>query len=59
MVNQAAALEAEKIGERLLSLDIVPHIVLSVTGEDYPSAMELLNGSTLPPLDHVWLGYFL
>lgn len=34
--------------------DFIPHIVLNVTGKDYPSATELLKGSTLPPLVEVW-----
>ncbi|XP_077955507.1 hydrocephalus-inducing protein homolog isoform X2 [Gasterosteus aculeatus] len=37
----------------VLPQDIIPQIVLNVTGKDYPSAAELLKGSTLPPLAEV------
>ena len=40
--------------EKLLPLDITPHIVLNVTGKEYLSATELLKGNTLPPLEEVW-----
>ncbi|XP_068458365.1 hydrocephalus-inducing protein homolog isoform X2 [Clinocottus analis] len=36
-----------------LSHEIIPHIVLNITGKDYPSASELLRGSTLPSLVEV------
>ncbi|XP_053175951.1 hydrocephalus-inducing protein homolog [Scomber japonicus] len=39
--------------EKLLPLDITPHIVLNVTGKEYLSATELLKGNTLPPLEEV------
>ncbi|XP_037622519.1 hydrocephalus-inducing protein homolog isoform X2 [Sebastes umbrosus] len=57
MPNQMAApAEAEKVSPQV----IIPHIELNVTGKDYPSATELLKGSTLPPqvevLDDLGLG---
>lgn len=47
----SAPSEADKVS----SQDIIPHIVLNLTREDYPSASELLKGSTLPPLVEVCL----
>lgn len=41
----------------VLPQDIIPQIVLNVTGKDYPSAAELLKGSTLPPLAEVQLTF--
>ncbi|KAM7396206.1 hypothetical protein PAMP_019263 [Pampus punctatissimus] len=45
--------EAEKPGDKASPPDIIPHIVLNVTGKDYPSATELLEGNTLPLLEDV------
>ncbi|XP_070763174.1 hydrocephalus-inducing protein homolog [Enoplosus armatus] len=45
--------EADNAGDKVSPLNIIPHVVLNVTGKDYPSATELLRGSTLPPLDKV------
>ncbi|CAJ1057505.1 hydrocephalus-inducing protein homolog isoform X2 [Xyrichtys novacula] len=45
--------EAKKTEDQVSSHDIIPHIVLSVTGKDCPSVTELLNGNTLPPLEEV------
>ncbi|XP_049928998.1 hydrocephalus-inducing protein homolog isoform X2 [Epinephelus moara] len=45
----SAPSEADKVSPQ----DIIPHIVLNLTGKDYPSASELLKGSTLPPLVEV------
>ncbi len=53
--QMAAPHEADKAGDKVSPQDIIPHIVLNGTGKDYPSATELLKGSTLPPLDEVWL----
>lgn len=59
MPSQMAALpESDKAGDKVSPQDIIPHIVLNGTGKDYPSATELLKGSTLPPLDEVWLASF-
>ncbi|XP_076588631.1 hydrocephalus-inducing protein homolog [Chaetodon auriga] len=51
--QMAARAEAGKTGDKVSPQDIIPHIVLNVTGKDYPSATELLKGRTLPPLDEV------
>ncbi|KAM9351917.1 LOW QUALITY PROTEIN: hydrocephalus-inducing protein homolog [Symphorus nematophorus] len=40
-------------GDKVSPQDIIPHIVLNVTGKDHPSATELLKGSSLPLLDEV------
>lgn len=58
--QMAPPTEAEKPGDKVSPPDIVPHIVLNVTGKDYPSATELLKGNTLPPLEEVWptIAYF-
>uniref|UniRef100_UPI003AADF4DB hydrocephalus-inducing protein homolog n=1 Tax=Centroberyx gerrardi TaxID=166262 RepID=UPI003AADF4DB len=45
--------EGAVAGEKESPPDIVPHIVLNTTGKHYPSATELLKGSTLPPLEEV------
>ncbi|XP_010776265.1 hydrocephalus-inducing protein homolog [Notothenia coriiceps] len=45
----AAPAEADKVSPQ----EIIPHIVLNVTGKDSPSATELLKGSTLPQLVQV------
>ncbi|XP_045894223.1 hydrocephalus-inducing protein homolog [Micropterus dolomieu] len=50
--QMAAPPEADKAGDKVYPQDI-PHIVLNVTGKDYPSATELLSSSVLPPLDEV------
>ncbi|XP_031731518.1 hydrocephalus-inducing protein homolog isoform X1 [Anarrhichthys ocellatus] len=42
-----------QMADTVLPRDIIPHIVLNVTGKDSPSAAELLKGSTLPPLVEV------
>lgn len=39
--------------------DIIPQILLTVTGRDCPSATELLKGRTLPPLEEVWQNIYL
>ncbi|XP_028440234.1 hydrocephalus-inducing protein homolog [Perca flavescens] len=53
----AAPAESDKGGGKVSPQDnpqdFIPHIVLNVTGKDYPSATELLKGSTLPPLVEV------
>ncbi|XP_032378415.1 hydrocephalus-inducing protein [Etheostoma spectabile] len=53
----AAPDELDKGGGKVSPLnnlqDFIPHIVLNVTGKDYPSATELLKGSTLPSLVEV------
>ncbi|XP_030613884.1 hydrocephalus-inducing protein homolog isoform X2 [Archocentrus centrarchus] len=41
--------QAEKAGDEMSSLDIIPHIVLNITEKDYMSTI----GSTLPSLDEV------
>nr|XP_029134421.1 hydrocephalus-inducing protein homolog [Labrus bergylta] len=45
--------EADKTGNSVSAQDFIPHIVLNVTGKDYPDATELLNGRILPPLVEV------
>nr|XP_046249402.1 hydrocephalus-inducing protein homolog [Scatophagus argus] len=45
--------EADKTGDKVSPQDIIPHIVLNVTGKDNLSAVELLKGNTLPSLDQV------
>ncbi|XP_034061831.1 LOW QUALITY PROTEIN: hydrocephalus-inducing protein homolog [Gymnodraco acuticeps] len=45
----AAPAEADKVYPE----EIIPHIVLNVTGKDSPSATELLKGSTVPQLVQV------
>ncbi|KAK5867885.1 hypothetical protein PBY51_012341 [Eleginops maclovinus] len=49
ILSQIAAAEADKV----LPQDVIPHIVLNVTGGNSPSATELLEGSPLPPLVEV------
>ncbi|XP_042266839.1 hydrocephalus-inducing protein homolog isoform X2 [Thunnus maccoyii] len=51
--QMAPPAEAEKAGDKVSPPNITPHIVLNVTGKDYPSATELLKGNTLPPLEEV------
>ncbi|XP_073328914.1 hydrocephalus-inducing protein homolog [Pagrus major] len=40
-------------GDKVSPQDIVPHLVLKLTGKDYPSVTELLKANTLPPLEEV------
>ncbi|XP_059190373.1 hydrocephalus-inducing protein homolog [Centropristis striata] len=48
-----APAETDREGDKVSPQDIIPHIVLNVTGEDCPSATELLKGGILPPLVEV------
>lgn len=45
-------------GDKVSPQDIIPHLVLNLTGKDYRSVTELLKASTLPPLEEVWLTCF-
>ncbi|XP_030281249.1 hydrocephalus-inducing protein homolog isoform X1 [Sparus aurata] len=40
-------------GDKVSPQDIIPHLVLNLTGKDYRSVTELLKASTLPPLEEV------
>ncbi|XP_047451812.1 hydrocephalus-inducing protein homolog [Mugil cephalus] len=52
--SQTAALaEVETPEDKVSPPDIIPHIVLNGPVKDCVSAMELLKGSALPPLDEV------
>ncbi|XP_035521672.1 hydrocephalus-inducing protein homolog [Morone saxatilis] len=50
--QMAAPAEAGKAGDKVSPQDIIPHIVLNVTGKD-SSATELLKSSALPPPDEL------
>ncbi|XP_034542457.1 hydrocephalus-inducing protein homolog isoform X2 [Notolabrus celidotus] len=53
MSPMPAMAEAEKTEDGVSLQDMIPHIVLNVTGKDYPCATELLKDNTLPPLVEV------
>ncbi|KAI3370851.1 hypothetical protein L3Q82_007368 [Scortum barcoo] len=51
--QMAAPPEADKAGDKVSPQDIVPHIMLNGSERDCPNVTELINGSSLPPLDEV------
>lgn len=47
------AVEGSEGGDREAAPETVPHILLSVTGRDYLSGIEILKSNKLPPLEEV------